>query len=142
MAMITVSIESVKELRERTFLGMSACKAALKESDGDLDEAVKLLRIKGTLTAGALSGKATNEGQVTSYIHPGSKLAVLVEVNCQTDFGARSEIFQSFCSTLAMQIAGMKAQWLTRDCIPTTVQDHQTEVFTAQVADKPENPTL
>jgi elongation factor Ts len=101
-----ISAKDVKELRERTGAGIMDCKAALAEAGGDVDEAIKILRVKGQASAAKRSGKETSEGLVTSYIHANGKVGVLVEVQCETDFVARSDDFKDFASEVAIHIAG------------------------------------
>ena len=103
----TIKPEMVKELRERTGAGFMDCKRALEETGGDMDKAVVLLREKGVAAAAKKAGRDAREGLVSSYIHPGGRLGVLIEVNCETDFVARNDDFQKLVRDLAMQIAGL-----------------------------------
>lgn len=116
MAQITAAM--VKELRERTLAGMADCKKALDETGGDMEKASEWLRKKGITKAGQAQSRVATEGAVTSYIHMGGKIGVLVEVNCQTDFVARTEDFKNFCKDVAMHIAG-------RDPFPMYVSDEE-----------------
>jgi elongation factor Ts len=103
--MAAISAQMVKELREKTGVGMMDCKKALAESDGDMEKAVEFLRKKGLATAQKRAGRATSEGIVQAYIHMGGKIGVLVEVNCESDFVAKNEDFQAFAKNIAMHIA-------------------------------------
>src|SRR6476660_8758612 len=103
----TISMDAVKELRERTGAGMMDCKKALEESAGDIDQAVALLRERGQAAAAKKAGRDAREGLVSSYIHSGGRLGVLIEVNCETDFVARNDDFQKLVRDLAMQVAGV-----------------------------------
>jgi len=123
MSTQTQSLEKVKELRERTGAGMMDCKRALEETDGDLEKAVSLLRERGQAAAAKKAGREAREGLVSSYIHPGGRLGVLIEVNCETDFVARTEDFQKLVRDLAMQIAGLAPEYTTIDSIPPDVLD-------------------
>jgi len=133
-----VNIEKLKELREKTNVSMNACRKALEESSGDMDKAIKILKTKSLMVAGDVSEKSTSEGKICSYIHPGNKLAVLLEVQCETDFAARSEDFNQFCESVYLQIAGMSPIYLSRDQVDDDKYKDQREIFTAQVKDKPE----
>jgi elongation factor Ts len=107
---MAVSAKDVKALRDRTGAAMMDCKAALEESDGDADKAVDLLRVKGQASAAKRSGKATSEGVVASYIHAGGKVGVLVEVQCETDFVARTDGFLEFARVVAIHVAALTPQ--------------------------------
>jgi elongation factor Ts len=130
----------VKQLRERTSAGLMDCKAALKESEGDLDRAVEYLRVKGLAKAQRKSDRATSEGMVVSYIHPGSRIGVLVEVSCETDFVARTDEFQAFGRDIAMQIAATAPLAVQREDLPADVIDKEREIFRTQALEqkKPE----
>jgi len=119
--MAEISATSVKELRERTGAGMMDCKRALEEASGDVDKAVGILREKGVATAAKKAGREAREGTIASYLHPGGRLGVLIEVNSETDFVARNEEFQKLVRDLAMQIAGLDPQYVTIDSIPEDV---------------------
>ena len=135
-----ISASLVKELRERTGAGLMDCKAALKESSGDVDKALEHLRVKGLAKAQKKSGRTTSEGNVVSYIHPGSRIGVLVEVDCETDFVARTDEFQNFGKDIAMQIAATSPLALDREDIPEDVVAKEREVYRTQAKDqkKPE----
>ncbi len=136
-----ITAAMVKELRERTGAGMMDCKAALKETDGDLDQAVDVLRTKGLADLAKKAGRATNEGTVSSYIHAGGRIGVLVEVDCETGFVARNEDFQGFAKDVAMHIAASNPACVSRDEVPEDVVEHETSIYMAQAAEtgKPEN---
>ncbi len=116
--MANFSAGNVKELRERTGAGMMDCKRALEESDGDVEKAVALLRERGLAAAAKRAGRDAREGTVASYIHPGGRVGVLIEVNCETDFVARTEEFQRLVRDLAMQVAGLTPLYVDIDRIP------------------------
>ena len=122
----------VKELREKTGVGMMDCKKALQESKGDLTLAVEYLRKKGIATAKKRGGRATSEGQVTAYIHPGAKIGVLVEVNCETDFSGKTEDFTAFVKNVAMQIAAANPLSVDREGIPASVMEKEREIYVTQ----------
>ena len=116
--MATITADAVKELRERTGAGFMDCKRALEEADGDIDRAVTLLREKGLAAAAKRAGRDAREGLVSSYIHTGGRVGVLIEVNCETDFVARTEEFQKLVRDLAIQVAGMAPLYVDVDRIP------------------------
>ncbi|MCX8032945.1 MAG: translation elongation factor Ts [Thermoleophilia bacterium] len=130
----------VKKLREMCGAGVMDCKMALQEAQGDMDEALKILRKKGMATAEKKAARATNEGVVDAYIHPGSKIGVLVEVDCETDFVARNEEFRAFVHDLAMHIAAASPRWVKREDVPEEVKNSELEVYMAQArqSGKPE----
>lgn len=134
--MANVTAAMVKELRERTQAGMMDCKNALAESDGDMDKAAEILLKKGQARVAKAAGKIAADGLVHSYIHQGGRLGVLVEVNSQTDFVARSEEFKTFVDDVALQIASMAPQYVRREEIPETVLAKQREIFAAQLAEE------
>ena len=136
-----ISADKVKKLRDQTGAGMMDCKAALQESKGDLEEATLILRKKGIASAAKKAGRTASEGVITSYIHPGSKIGVLVEVNCETDFVARTKEFQDFAHEIAVQIAAMNPQYRSREDIPAEVLNREREILLDQLATsgKPEN---
>ncbi|HOD50790.1 MAG TPA: translation elongation factor Ts [Candidatus Hydrogenedentes bacterium] len=110
-----VTAKDVKELREATGAGMMDCKKALQECDGDFDKAANWLREKGIASAAKRQDREAKEGSVASYIHMGGKIGVLVEVNCETDFVARGELFQEFCKNVCLQICSTAPRWVRRD---------------------------
>jgi elongation factor Ts len=136
-----ISASLVKELRERTNAGFMDCKTALRESQGDLEKAVEYLRVKGLATAQKKSHRQTNEGLVLSYIHPGSRIGVLVELNCETDFVARTGEFQTFGRDIAMQIAATAPLGVKREDVPLELVEKERAVFRTQALEqkKPEN---
>jgi elongation factor Ts len=115
---MAITADAVKELRERTGAGMMDCKRALEETDGDLDKAVALLRERGVASAAKKAGRDAREGVVGSYIHMGGRIGALVEVNCETDFVARTEQFQKLVRDLAMQVVALHAEYPTIESIP------------------------
>jgi elongation factor Ts len=136
-SMQTIDSKVVKSLREKTGAGMMDCKQALQEAGGDLAEAEKVLRKKGIAVAGKKSGRAANEGCIASYIHHGSKLGVLVEVNSETDFVARNELFRELVKDIAQQIAAANPSYVKREDVPASVVESEKEIYRAQVKDKP-----
>ena len=138
MADITSAL--IKELRERTSAGFMDCKRALEEADGDLEKAVVLLRERGQAAAAKKAGRDAREGLVSSYIHAGGRLGVLIEVNCETDFVARNEDFQRLVRDLAMQVAGLAPVYPTIDAIPAEVTAQKKAELLADesVQSKPE----
>jgi elongation factor Ts len=115
---MAITADAVKELRERTGAGMMDCKRALEETDGDLDKAVALLRERGVASAAKKAGRDAREGVVGSYIHMGGRIGALVEVNCETDFVARTEQFQKLVRDIAMQVVALHAEYPTIESIP------------------------
>ena len=130
----------VKKLREKTNAGIMDCKAALQESQGDMEKAVDYLRQKGLAVAQKRAGRTATEGMVHSYIHAGGKIGVMVEVNCETDFTARSEAFLDFAKNLAMHIAATNPLSIDREGLPSEVVTREQEIYRAQALDsgKPE----
>ena len=118
----------IKELREKTGVGIMDCKGAHQESEGDIQKAIEILRKKGIATSQKRSGRTTSQGQVHSYIHAGGKIGVLVEVNCETDFVARSESFRTFAHDISLQVAASSPQWVVEEDIPQDVLDHEAEI--------------
>ena len=125
----TIKPEDVKRLREQTGAGIMDCKRALEESGGDYERAALNLREKGLSTAAKKAGRVAREGIVTSYIHHGSRLGVLLELNCETDFVARTDDFQQLARELAMQVAGMAPQYVGREDVPADVLEEQKRLF-------------
>jgi elongation factor Ts len=130
------SAQRVKELRDRTGAGVMDCKAALEQSKGDLDVAVEVLRKKGLADAARRAHRETREGLVAAYIHPGGKLGVLVEVDCETDFVARTETVQELIKDLAMQVAAANPAWVAREDVPPAVIEGEREIYRSQMADQ------
>lgn len=138
---MTIDAKMVKDLRDMCGAGMMDCKRALEEAGGNVEEAVKILRTKGMATADKKASRAANEGLVHAYIHPGARVGVLVEVNCETDFVARNEFFVAFVHDVAMQIAASSPRWVRREDIPQDELDKELEIYKAQAREtgKPEN---
>jgi elongation factor Ts len=131
--MADVSMDMVKELRQRTGAGIMDCKVALQESAADMEKAVEYIQKKGLAKAAKKAGAIAAEGSVHAYIHAGSRLGVLVEVNCQTDFVARSEDFKGFVDLVSLQIASMNPLFVRREEVPAPQQAKQREIFEAQM---------
>src|SRR3982751_4218632 len=125
MAEITASL--VKDLRERTGAGMMECKSALKEANGDLTEAEVVLRKRGIASAGKKSSRVTKQGLIGTYIHAGGQLGVMVEVNCESDFVARTELFQEMVHDVAMHIAAADPKYLRREDVPADLLEKERE---------------
>lgn len=136
-----VSAAQVKELRDKTGAGMMDCKAALVDSQGDMEKAVERLREKGLAAAAKKAGRATGEGIVEAYIHAGGKIGVLVEVNCETDFVAKNQQFQELAHDLALQIAASNPSYVSREDIPEEMVEKEKELLHKQALQegKPEN---
>ena len=137
METMAITAAMVKQLREKTGAGMMECKAALEEANGDMEEAVTLLRKRGLAQAAKRAGRATAQGAIGSYIHMGGKIGVLVEVNCESDFVARTEDFQNLAKEIAMHIAASNPQYVKRDEVPGDVLDRERAIYRDQVKDKP-----
>ena len=131
---MAITAEAVKELRERTGAGMMDCKRALEETGGDMDKAVALLREKGMAASTKRAGRDVREGLVSSYIHTGGRVGVLIEVNCETDFVARTDEFQKLVRDLAMQVAGLAATYVDVDRIPADVLEARKAALLADAA--------
>jgi len=127
-----ISIDLVKDLRQRTGAGVIDCKTALRETKGDIEAAIDYLRRKGLATAAKKAGRIATDGLVSSYIHAGGKVGVLVEINCETDFVARTEDFQTFVKNVAMQIAAANPQYIRREDIPAEVLEREREIYRTQ----------
>jgi elongation factor Ts len=130
---MTISANLVKELREKTGAGMMDCKKALTETSGDMEKAAEWLRVKGLASAGKKAGRVAAEGQVGSYIHMGGKIGVLCEVNCESDFVSRGEVFSSFVKDLCMQIAAANPLYVRREEVPPEVVQKERDLFTQEV---------
>ena len=135
-----ISASQVKELREETGVGMMDCKKALKECKGDVKQAIDFLRKKGIATAKKRGGRQTSEGLVQSYIHAGGKIGVLVEVNCETDFSAKTDDFANFAKDIAMQIAATNPVSVDREGLPAETLEREGEIYATQAKEsgKPE----
>jgi elongation factor Ts len=132
-----ISASLVKELRQKTNAGIMECKSALQESNGDIEAAVQILRKRGLAVAEKKAHRKVPEGIVASYIHLGGKIGVLVEVNCETDFVARNEVFRGFVKDITMQIAAMNPRYLGREEIPPEVIEKEKEKYRSEITDKP-----
>ena len=128
--------KTVMELRERTGAGVMDCKSALQASDGNLDHAVEFLRKKGLADARKRDNRDAKDGLVHAYIHAGAKLGVLVEVNCETDFVAKTDAFQGLVRDLAMQVAASNPSYIAREDVPATVLEKEREIYRGQMADQ------
>lgn len=135
-----IPIELVKDLRQRTGAGVVDCKKALQEAKGNIEEAIDYLRRKGLAKAAKKVGRITTEGLVASYIHPGGKIGVLVEINCETDFVAKTGEFQTFVKNMAMHIAAANPQYIIREDIPQEVIEREKQIYRTQALEsgKPE----
>jgi len=135
-----ISSELIKDLRQRTGAGVMDCKTALRESKGDMEGAIDYLRRKGLAAAAKRAGRIATEGLVSSYIHAGGKIGVLVEINCETDFVARTEDFQAFVKNMAMHIAATSPQYVSRDQVLPSVVEREKGIYRIQAQDakKPE----
>ena len=122
----------VKKLREQTGAGMMECKAALREAKGNLEEAITILRKRGLAQAARKSGRATSEGLIGAYIHQGGKIGVLVELNCESDFVARTDDFQTLLKELGLQVAAASPQYVRREDVPADVLDRERAIYRAQ----------
>jgi elongation factor Ts len=132
----------VKELRDRTGAGVMDCKAALEASSGDLQGAVEFLRKKGLADAATKQHREVREGSVGAYIHPGARIGVLIEVNCETDFVARTEGFQQLVKDLAMQVAAAHPRFVRREDVPKDVVDKEREIYRSQMLDQRKPPAV
>ncbi len=129
------SMEQVKELREKTNAGVMDCKRALEQSKGNLERAIELLREWGVASARKKITRETLEGVIYSYIHPGNRIGVLLEVNCETDFVARNQDFQNFVKEIAMQIAAANPTYISRDDVPPEVVQKEKEIYAREFSD-------
>ena len=137
---MAVSTSKIKELREKTGVGIMDCKTALKECDGDINKAIDYLRKKGIATAKKRGSRTTSQGQVMSYIHAGGKIGVLVEVNCETDFTGKNEDFAIFVKDLAIQIAATSPVAIDRESVSQDILEKEREIYATQAKEsgKPE----
>jgi elongation factor Ts len=129
----TITADLVKTLRERTGAGMMECKAALVEANGDIEEATTILRKRGLAQAARKTGRSASEGLIGHYIHMGGKIGVLVEVNCESDFVARTADFQTLVKEIAMHIAAASPQFVSREEVPATVLEREKGIYRAQL---------
>ena len=139
--MATISAAQVKQLRDKTGAGMMECKAALTEAAGNLEEAVTLLRKRGLALAAKRAGRATAQGLISSYIHLGGRIGVLLEVNCESDFVARTDAFQELIKEVAMHIAAADPKWVRREDVPPEAIEKERSIYRAQMdsSGKPAN---
>lgn len=138
--MSKVDLDLIQQLRTRTGVGMMDCKKALQETNGDIERAVDLLRKKGALIASKRSGHETSEGLIHAYIHPGSQIGVLVQINCETDFVARTEDMKRFATDVCMHIAAQNPLFITRDAVDAAYVERERSIFREQLlsSGKPE----
>ncbi len=127
-----ISASAVKELRERTGVGIMDCKSALREADGDMDEAIKILRTVGKAKAAARAGREASEGRIESYVHMGGRIAVLLQLNCETDFVARSDEFVALARDLAMHVAAANPRYVRREDVDASVAEAEADLFRQQ----------
>ena len=139
--MTAISAAMVKELRDKTGAGIMDCKAALTESDGNIEAAIDFLRKKGIATAKKRAGRAASEGTIQSYIHMGGKIGVMVEVNCETDFVAKNDDFRDLAKNIAMHIAATNPVGITPEDVPEDIIEKEKDIYRAQALEtgKPEN---
>ena len=139
---MAASAEQVKELRDRTGAGVMDCKAALEAAKGDMQGAVEHLRKKGLADAAKKAHREARDGVVASYIHPGGKIGVLVEINCETDFVARTDDFQQLVKDVAMQVAAANPSFVSREEVPGAVVEKEREIYRQQMADQKKPPQV
>jgi len=137
MTVMEITAAMVKKLRDATGAGMMECKGALTEANGDLDAATTLLRKRGLAQAQKKAGRSTSEGLVGHYIHMGGKIGVLVEINCESDFVARTDKFQELTKEIAMHIAAANPTYVRREDVPVEILDRERDIYKDQVKDKP-----
>jgi elongation factor Ts len=133
MATTTITADQVKQLRDRTGAGMMECKAALSDANGNMEEAITVLRKRGLAQAAKRAGRATAQGMIGSYIHMGGKIGVLVEVNCESDFVARTDDFQNLVKEVAMHIAAADPRWVRREDVPPEAIEKEKSIYRAQM---------
>ena len=131
---VNISAEQVKQLRDKTGAGMMECKAALAEANGNMEEAITLLRKRGLAQAAKRAGRTTAQGAIGSYIHMGGKIGVLVEVNCESDFVARTDDFNNLVKEVAMHIAAAAPRWVRREDVPSAEIEKEKEIYRGQMA--------
>jgi elongation factor Ts len=130
---MAITAEQVKQLRDKTGAGMMECKAALTEANGNLDEAITLLRKRGLAQAAKRAGRATAQGSIISYIHLGGRIGVLLELNCESDFVARTDDFQNLGKEVAMHIAAADPKWVRREDVPADAVEKEKAIYRAQM---------
>ena len=133
MATTAITADQVKQLRDKTGAGMMECKAALTEASGNMEEAITLLRKRGLAQAARRAGRATAQGTIGSYIHMGGRIGVLVEVNCETDFVARTDDFQNLVKEIGMHIAAADPKWVRRQDVPAEAIEKEKSIYRAQM---------
>ena len=133
MATTAITADQVKQLRDKTGAGMMECKAALADANGNIDEAITVLRKRGLAQAAKRAGRATAQGTIGSYIHMGGKIGVLVEVNCESDFVARTDDFQNLVKEVAMHIAAADPKWVRREDVPADAIEKEKSIYRAQM---------
>jgi len=138
---MAVTVEMVKELRQATQAGVLDCKKALEQAHGDIEQAIRILRKRGIAAAARRAGRTAADGRIDAYVHQGSKLASLIEVNCETDFVARTDEFGALCHDLAMQVAAASPRWLSREDVSEDVIEAEKKAYRAEMAgeNKPEH---
>jgi len=135
----TFTASDVKTLRDQTGAGMMDCKRALEEAEGNVEKAIEILRGKGQAQAAKRGGRVASEGAIQSYIHSNGKIGVLVEVDCETDFVARTDDFQAFARDIALHVAAANPEYVTEDEVPEDVKAAELRIYEEQAQDKPEN---
>jgi elongation factor Ts len=140
--MAEISKDLVKDLREKSGAGMGDCLKALQEAQGDMTKAMEILRQKGIASADKRSARAAKEGLVYAYIHGGGKVGTMVEINCETDFVARTKEFEDLCKEVAMQVAAMAPRWVKREEVPAEIVAKEKEIYAAQMADQKKPPNV
>ena len=138
---MAVTVEMVKELRQATQAGVLDCRKALEQAQGDIEQAIRILRKRGVAAAARRAGRTAADGRIDAYVHQGSKLASLIEVNCETDFVARTDEFGALCHDLAMQVAAASPRWLSREDVSEDVIEAEKKAYRAEMAgeNKPEH---
>ncbi|MFH0818600.1 MAG: translation elongation factor Ts [Patescibacteria group bacterium] len=131
--MTNITTNLIKKFRDQTGAGMMDCKKYLSSADGNFDKAIEIFRKEGQKIANKKAGRTTNQGLIDSYIHPGNKIGVLIEVNCETDFVAKNEAFQQLVHDLAMHIAAFDPQYLNPECVPQEIVDKEKEIYMEQM---------
>jgi elongation factor Ts len=140
MSMVEIGAKEVKALRERTGAGMMDCKKALAEAQGDVEKAIEILRLRQGKKIQDLGERAATEGTVQAYVHPGARVGVLIEVDCNTDFVAKNEDFIAFARDVAIQIAATPSvKYVSRDDVPADARDAEARIYEQEAAEKPEN---
>jgi len=135
---MSISLDAVKEIREKTGLGVMDCRKALEEAGGDKDKALEILRLKGARMVEKKADRETKAGAVGSYIHLNGKIGVLIEINCESDFVAKTDDFKELLKNLSLQIAATNPAWLDREAVPQDILDEQKQIITEQHKGKPE----